>query len=229
MQWEETFREDESVKIEEGRFRVVLGSSSPRRRELLQLLLGSQQMWIEPPADSREEELTGALTQCQIEQGMLKISRTKANQVSRQLKDKQQAYDFLLTADTSVVVPCGQGQFQVLAKPDPARYPQQVRHWFDEYYLGKEHQVLTAVCLFTSSGMGFSRVVSTRVRFQSASRERIDWYLATGESLGKAGGYAVQGLGSALIEHIDGSLSNVMGLPLLETQELLEQAAHGMP
>jgi septum formation protein len=88
---------------------------------------------------------------------------------------------------------------------------------------GREHLVLTSVAL---RGGGIDEVLtsSTRVRFARLTPRQIEAYVASGEAMGRAGAYAIQGLAGCFIEHIDGSYSGVMGLPLFETTTLLRQA-----
>ncbi len=200
---------------------IVLGSSSPRRRELLGQLFPTADIRIHPPEDDREEDLSPCRSRAEIEQGLLRIATAKAGMVERQWGETP--FDFLLTADTAVVVPCDEHHFRVLGKPDPLQYPDEVRGWFHDYYLGRTHEVMTAIHLLTRSKRALSRLVTSRVTFASAAPARVDWYLRTGESLGKAGGYALQGIGGCFVEQLQGSLSNVVGLPLLETLELFEQ------
>jgi septum formation protein len=97
---------------------------------------------------------------------------------------------------------------------------------------GRRHEVLTAVCLRRASGaldVELDAVVSTAVRFAPLSPVQIDWYVATGEPLDKAGAYALQGRGGAFVAAIEGSVSNVIGLPLAETAELLRRAGLRLP
>lgn len=95
---------------------------------------------------------------------------------------------------------------------------------------GATHVVHTAVVIGWDSRAGgqawFSRVEPTRVTFRRLSEETIEWYVATGEPLGKAGAYAIQGLGMALVSRVEGSFSNVMGLPMPETTRWLESALY---
>jgi len=89
---------------------------------------------------------------------------------------------------------------------------------------GKTHSVVTAVAL-VSGGALFERSVVSRVRFARMSSEEIAWYAATGEPMDKAGAYAVQGAGARFVEAIEGSPSNVIGLPARAVYELLRDAA----
>jgi septum formation protein len=115
------------------------------------------------------------------------------------------------------------GQQPPLPARDAVGWTNQVRDWFQRYYLGRTHTVLTAVCLSTSAGVRQERLVSTEVTFRADGGRWLEWYLSTGEPLGKAGGYAVQGAGALFVERIEGSPSNVIGLPLWETFALLRE------
>jgi len=86
---------------------------------------------------------------------------------------------------------------------------------------GKEHQVLTAVAVAMNEHVEVALSTST-VRFTTLSKERIHQYLLAREYLDKAGGYAIQGVAAAFVEHLSGSYSGVMGLPLFETVQLLK-------
>jgi septum formation protein len=85
---------------------------------------------------------------------------------------------------------------------------------------GAVHEVLTAVVV-RHGGEEASEVVSTRVRFAVLSPAEIDWYVASGEPDGKAGAYAIQGLGSRFVDRIEGSWSNVVGLPVATVYRML--------
>jgi septum formation protein len=86
---------------------------------------------------------------------------------------------------------------------------------------GRGHRVFTGLALVTASGAVRRRLVETRLRFKRLSRNELEAYLASGEWRGKAGGYAIQGLAGAFVERLVGSYSNVVGLPLNETAALL--------
>jgi septum formation protein len=92
---------------------------------------------------------------------------------------------------------------------------------------GRAHRVYTAISLTTASGASRRRLVEARVRFKRLSRDEIDAYLASGEWRGKAGGYAIQGRAGAFVVRLVGSYSCVVGLPLVETMNLL--AGEGLP
>jgi septum formation protein len=88
---------------------------------------------------------------------------------------------------------------------------------------GRTHQVLTAVALATAGGVAF-RLSASEVRLRTVTREECAAYWDTGEPRDKAGGYAIQGKGALFIEHLSGSYTGVMGLPLFETGQLLAAA-----
>ena len=91
----------------------------------------------------------------------------------------EQPYDALITADTAVVVPFGENRWHVLGKPEPDRFPQQVRGWFRELLLGRSHQVLTGVCVCTGAGEIQSQIVATDVEFSEADEQELEWYQIT--------------------------------------------------
>ncbi len=122
-----------------------------------------------------------------------------------------------LGADTVVVA----GE-QVLEKPrEFADFARMMRLLSDA-----EHRVLTAICL-TGARETLSQIVETRVRFRALDRRLIEAYWDTGEPADKAGGYGIQGMGALLVASIEGSYSNVVGLPLEALAPLLERA--GIP
>jgi septum formation protein len=92
--------------------------------------------------------------------------------------------------------------------------------------------VLTAVCVRRNDGaraVELEAVVATAVRFARLGPPELDWYVGTGEPLDKAGAYAIQGAGGAFVDAVEGSVSNVVGLPLAETAELLRRAGYPLP
>jgi len=94
---------------------------------------------------------------------------------------------------------------------------------------GRAHTVLTGVSVRRPEGLTVSSVVATQVGFVPLPEAAIDWYLSTGEPLDKAGAYAVQGAGGVFVRTISGSVSNVVGLPLVETLELLQRVGFRLP
>lgn len=152
----------------------------------------------------------------------MEIARTKNDDVRSQLTPGWQA---VLTADTTIVARTDTGRPVVLAQPpDDDSWRDVVRRWFRDFYFGRTHAALTAVCVTAPDGRRFERVVRSEVTFAADGEPFLEWYLATGEPRGKAGGYALQGAGSLLVERVNGSPSNVVGLPLRETWEVLRDA-----
>jgi septum formation protein len=118
----------------------------------------------------------------------------------------------VLAADT--VVACGQ---RILPKAEDEAT---ARRCLD-LLSGRKHRVFGGVCVIAPDGRQWLRVVETTVTFARLSTEQIADYIASGEWHGKAGGYAIQGLAAAYVRQISGSYSNVVGLPLHETDKLL--------
>lgn len=192
----------------EGHNTLVLASGSPRRRELL----GRLGIVFEvQPADLDESVRPDESAHVYV----LRIATEKARHVAAR---RPQA--LVLAADTSVVL-----AGEVLGKPsDRAHALEMLRR-----LRGRDHQVLTAIALVSEDGEVRARVVTSTVRFRDASDEELSWYVAQDESLDKAGAYASQGIGGFLIARIDGSPTNVIGLPLVETLELLAEAGFRLP
>lgn len=205
--------------------RLILGSRSPRRLELLSLLVPRDRIEVRAPMNPDEEGFDGLDTEPKIEQRLLQIARDKNADVAAQIPGGTHS---ILTADTTIVGCDSAGRLAVLGQPpDDETWPDVVRGWFHLYYLGKTHIALTAVCLRTPDGRRHEVVARSEVTFRSADEAWLDWYLATGESRGKAGGYGLQGAADVFVERIVGSPSNVVGLPLRETAELLRQWSAG--
>ncbi|MDO8828154.1 nucleoside triphosphate pyrophosphatase [Methylophaga sp.] len=123
----------------------------------------------------------------------------------------------VIGADTAVVLP----NQQILGKPENL---DQAREFLKQLS-GIQHQVLSAVAIVWQQQNWLSLQVSD-VRFKTLTATEIDWYLLTNEGKDKAGGYAVQGLAAMFIENINGSYSGVMGLPLFETRQILQQVTN---
>ncbi|MEW5248115.1 nucleoside triphosphate pyrophosphatase [Microbulbifer sp. 2201CG32-9] len=186
--------------------RLLLASASPRRAQLL--------AQIGVPFCQRPV----ALVECRhpsesARAYVLRLAREKA-EAGRQWLSAGEA-DWVLGADTLVLAEGG----EVLEKPrDLADF-----HRMMALLCGSEHRVLTAVCL-ADSGRSDCQLAETRVCFRSLGRAQIDAYWRTGEPQDKAGGYGIQGRGAVLVEAINGSYSNVVGLPLETLAPMLEQA-----
>ncbi|HTL01206.1 MAG TPA: Maf family protein [Vicinamibacterales bacterium] len=181
--------------------RLVLASASPRRAALLREAGWAFEV---APVDLDETLRPGETAQAYVE----RLAQAKAAAAAS--KDPEAV---VLGADTTVVV-----QGQVLGKPlDSADAARMLR-----LLSGRTHDVLTGICL--RKGLrSLVHVESSRVRIAALSDAEIEWYIGTGEPFDKAGGYAVQGLASRFIEAVDGSYSNVVGLPVASVNSLLKQ------
>jgi septum formation protein len=181
--------------------KLLLCSASPRRRDLL-AALGLE--FTVAPAHIDETQAPGE----QALEYVRRMAREKAAAAAR-------PGIVALAADTIVVV-----SGQVLGKPsgksDAARMLRRLS--------GIEHLVITAVCVGD-----VVKSVETTVRFQSLTDAQVEWLASSGDGDDKAGAYAVQGLAGAFVERIDGSFTNVVGLPLAETLRMLEDAGVELP
>lgn len=221
---------ERAAPLSAGTSQIVLGSRSPRRLELLQLIVDPERIVVLPPRSSAEAGFDGLSTQAEIEARLLEIARAKGADVVAQIRSGTAGIvadrvGAVITADTVIVAADATGRPVVLGQP-PAdeNWRNIVRMWFRDYLLGRTHVAATAVCLRTADGATYERTVSTRVTFHAEADARVEWYLSTGEPRGKAGGYAIQGAGGLFVSRIEGSPTNVVGLPLREMGELLEAA-----
>jgi septum formation protein len=180
---------------------LVLASASPRRLDLL------RQIGIEPdrvdPADIDEAPLPGELPPVHV----LRLARAKAEMVR-----PRHPGAFVLAADT--VVACGRRILPKAEDEATARVCLQLLS-------GRRHRVYGGIALATPDGIVTARRVVSHVSFKRLSEQEIAAYVAGGEWHGKAGGYAVQGQAAAFVSWLSGSHSNVVGLPLFETAQLL--------
>ena len=191
--------------------KVILGSRSPQRLQLLRQLVPEERIEVCPPANSEEAGFDGLTSKTEILQQLASIVEKKSEQVQSQIDFE--SFACLLVADT-IVFAGEEDHDTVLGQPDGAAWKETVRHWFTDLYAGKSHDVITAGrCDFPDeSFVEFS--ATTTVRFEEVDSDLLEWYINTGEPLGKAGGYGIQSAGSLFVESIEGSLSNVIGLPL---------------
>ncbi|MEZ6056908.1 MAG: Maf family protein [Planctomycetaceae bacterium] len=206
---------------------VVLGSQSAGRLAVLGALLPAQRIRVMPPENGEEPGFEGLADIAAIEARIALIARLKhvdvARQVARLSVEERSVCGGILTADTVIVGTRSDGQSVVCGKPPatPGLAEAVVRDWFVNLYAGRWHVAKTALCFSMPGANPIEQLVTTRVLFHPESAELVDWYLSTGEPFGKAGGYAIQGGGSLFVQGIDGSVSNVAGLPLWETRNLL--------
>jgi septum formation protein len=205
--------------------RLILGSRSPRRRELLELLIEPARIEVRPPSSSGELGFDGLRSWLEILQRLQQIARDKNDDVLAQLAPEQDT-PLVLTADTVIVAEDHEARLHVLGQP-PSNdsWREVVRDWFQRLYAGRGHIAATAVCLAAlPSQQRIERVVQSHVWFRDDVEPLLDWYLSTDEPRGKAGGYALQGLASVFVTRLEGSLSNVVGLPLEALIEMLPLA-----
>ena len=189
---------------------VYLASQSPRRSQLLEQLGVAHELLLAGPEEDAEslEQMLGAETPGIY---VARVCALKLDAAVQRRKARRLPPGAILCADTTVAL----GR-NMLGKPvdaaDAARMLEQLA--------GRTHRVLTAVAV-DSRGRRAQLLSVSRVRFASLSKREIAAYVASNEPLGKAGAYAVQGRAAAFIEHISGSYSGIMGLPLFETARLL--------
>jgi septum formation protein len=182
---------------------LTLASQSPRRKELLAQLgvpLEVRPAAVDETPFPREPA---------------------ADYVRRVASEKARAVpgETVLAADTIVVLDGG-----IFGKPrDPADARRMLR-----LLSGRGHEVMTSVCV-RRGGREEVIAVTTAVQFTPLSDAQIAWYVATGEPLDKAGAYAVQGAGGVFVAEVRGSISNVVGLPMVETAALLERLGFPLP
>lgn len=185
--------------------RLLLASASPRRAELLVQIGVPFSTAVTAVEETRE---AGENPQSYV----LRLAEAKAR-AGRNLAGSAEN-QWSLGADTIVLA----GD-QVLEKPrDFNDYARMMR-----LLSGAEHRVLTAICL-SGAAATFRELAETRVRFRELSRHQIEAYWETGEPADKAGGYGIQGMGALLVASIEGSYSNVVGLPLETLAPLLDRA-----
>lgn len=183
---------------------LVLASASPRRIDLL-ARIGVQPDRVLPTEideTPRKAELPRQLAE--------RLARAKAEAAAALAPDS-----LVLAADTVV----GVGR-RILGKPADAAEAKR----FLELLSGRRHRVMTGVCLIRPDGRRSERLVTTILAFQRLTPAQLEDYLASGEWQGVAGGYQIQKRAEAFVRFLSGSHSNVVGLPLFETAQLLRGA-----
>jgi septum formation protein len=199
------------------RLTVFLASASPRRQDLLRQV-GVAFELLAPGPEEDSDRLEAAVpgespadyvqrvTACKLDAARARLARHRP--------DVAPGAAVLLCADTIVAL-----QGAVLGKPRDADDAARMLRMLS----GKTHAVLTAVGVQRGAAR-FATLQTSQVRFAALSAQQIACYVASGEPFGKAGGYALQGRGAAFVEHISGSSSGIIGLPLYETLQLLRAA-----
>ena len=180
--------------------RLILASSSPRRKDLLrQLGLCFEIFSPEIDESVKLDEPAEAYVQ--------RLAQEKAHAVWKNNPDA-----IVIAADTCLVL-----DTEIIGKPESKQHAFEI--W--SKLSGRYHDVLTGVCVKNSLVLQ-TIVVQTRVQFQTLTPQDMEYYWATEGPVGKAGGYAIQGIAAQFIPCIEGSYTNVVGLPLHETAALLK-------
>ena len=191
---------------------VYLASQSPRRRQLLEQI-GVRHELLLPDADEDAEALEAVRPGEAPLVYVRRVTALKLDAALARLKRRGLPSAPVLCSDTTVAL----GR-TILGKPADAAEARRMLQALS----GTTHRVLTAVAV-QGARRRLQAVSDSRVRFSPLTPARIRDYVATGEPLGKAGAYAVQGHAATFIEHLSGSYSGIMGLPVFETAALLRQ------
>ena len=185
---------------------LVLASSSPRRRELLARIGVTPDRIASPDIDETPRQ--GELPRIYA----VRMAEEKARAVTRGENE------IVIAGDTTVAP----GR-RILQQAEDAA----MNAGFLRLLSGRRHRVLSAVSVISAGGVQRTKLSETSVKFKVLHEDEIAAYVATGEGIGKAGGYAIQGAAEGLISWVQGSYSGVVGLPLFETRALLKAA--GLP
>ena len=199
------FQQPHNVGMPASRRPLLLASASPRRAELLRAAGFDFEVRA---ADVDESRRPGETPDAYVR----RVAESKVQAITRGAPDAA-----ILGADTAVVI-----DGSVLGKPAGAFDAARMLRLLS----GRTHEVLTGVCLSTApAGAGrLTRVARTLVEFAPLSQREIDWYVGSGEPIDKAGAYAIQGLASRFVTRIEGSHSNVVGLPVALVYDLCIEA-----
>lgn len=182
---------------------LILASASARRKELLELLGVPFQV---VPSRLREESVPAS----QPQELCIKVAALKAYKVAGSYPSR-----WVLGADTLVWV-----DGKALGKPEGEEDARRMLKLLQ----GRVHEVVTGLCVVRlDRGLEKSCAVSTLVQMRELTSREVDWYVSTGEPMDKAGAYAIQGLGGIFITCIQGSYTNVVGLPLPELVLILQE------
>ena len=191
---------------------IILASSSPRRQEILRMLKVPFRV-INPNIDET------VITAVETEQIPELIARQKITEVIHTLPPKQEI-PWILAADTIVTY-----GGKIYGKPQSAEQAVEYLKLFQ----GSTHQTITAIALYNGRKKEITtRINKTYVTFAPMTDEEIQWYVDTGEWHGAAGGYRIQSLASIFIKKIEGSYSNVIGLPIFELYDILKEQGYSL-
>jgi septum formation protein len=196
---------------------LYLASQSPRRQELLNQI-GVKFSLLLPDAHEDAESLeiqhSGESSLAYVQ----RVTLAKLSAAVKRLQDRKLAWRPILCADTTVAISLD-GHETILGKPQDTAHAREILQMLS----GKIHQVHTAVSLQKEISKPPALVVCTsEVTFSELSESQLEAYLASKEYYGKAGAYGIQGLAGCFVKHIEGSFSGIMGLPVFETAQLLD-------
>ena len=184
--------------------RIILASASPRRREILERILGRSIQVVIPEVDEVVDINLSPAEQAKA------LALKKAEYAARKIES-----GIVVAGDTVVVV-----DGEVLGKPKDEREAREMLTKLS----GKEHKVITGIAVINvETGEELVDAVETKVYMKKMTMEELELYIKSGEPLGKAGGYAIQEIGALLVGGIDGCFFNVVGLPISKLYEMLKQ------
>jgi septum formation protein len=189
---------------------IYLASQSPRRRQLLEQL-GVRHELLLPGADEDTESIEEALTGEAPARYVRRVTGLKLDAAMERMKRRGLPPAPVLCSDTTVAM----GR-TIYGKPQDERDAARMLRELS----GRTHRVLTAVAI-QHKGKRLDALSDSRVTFAAMTPAQIKAYVASGEPMGKAGAYAIQGAAAAHVSHISGSHSGIMGLPMHETAQLL--------
>lgn len=200
---------------------IYLASQSPRRQELLHQIGVDFQLLLADSDEDSESLETQKPHEVALEY-VKRVTLAKLEAAKHRLQKRQLPWAPILCADTTVAITL-KGEEFILGKPTDMSDAKRILGLLS----GQTHHVHTAIALLPEfSAHDFSpilKVSSSSVTFKELSLDEIDTYVASLEPMGKAGAYGIQGQAGALISHISGSFSGIMGLPLFETSEVLKE------
>lgn len=192
---------------------IYLASRSPRRRELLAQIGIRFQLLMFRSGERADQEVDEAVLPAEEPRVYVeRVARAKAEHGVRLLQARHLPALPVLSADTTLDL-----EGQIIGKPESDADAQRILRLLS----GRTHRVLTAVAV-CAKAQTRSLVNVSEVRFRPLSEAEISRYVATGEHSDKAGAYGIQGFAGAFVEHISGSYTGIMGLPLCDTWQLLQ-------
>tara|TARA_R110002072_G_scaffold99008_1_gene217987 strand:- start:112142 stop:112747 length:606 start_codon:yes stop_codon:yes gene_type:complete len=195
------------------------------------MVAAPERLVVLPPRDADEPGFDGLRSMSEFETRCHEIVELKRLDVIDQLIAGAISNGpcVVICADTTVIVEVSSGGLLALGQPNVADdWEAEVRGWFRDYLAGQTHTVLSAVSVSLLDVAGddcrtLNQSCATLVTMRDDVEAWLDWYISTDEPIGKAGGYAIQGVGSVMVTKVEGSYSNVVGLPIENTVEMLRE------